>query len=166
MKKHITKIALLALLLGGGYLAGSSIPSLANTFTSEQPGSVNDPLVTKSYVDETIGQLIEEQLSGVDLSTIGGGISSSSLEVVKLQPGQALYPNIGTEVIVRTGKTVAFSDSSNGLADVTGAKDILNGVAVENNHLLINPGEGRGIKPHESVDYTIYVMVRGGYTIK
>ncbi|NBI30574.1 hypothetical protein [Chengkuizengella marina] len=164
MKKHITKIALSALLLGGGYLAGTTIPSLANTFNSEQPGSANDPLVTKGYVDQTIDKLIEEKLAGTDL-TIGGGLSSS-LEVVKLQPGQALYPNVGTEMIVRTGKTVAFSDTSNGLADVTGAKDVLNGVAVENNHLLINPGVGRGIKPHESVDYTIYVMVRGGYTIK
>ncbi|MDP5276705.1 hypothetical protein [Chengkuizengella axinellae] len=165
MKKHITKIALSALLLGGGYLAGSTIPTLANSFNSEQPGSANDPLVTKSYVDEQIGVLIEEQLAGLDLSTVGTG-SSSSLEVVKLQPGQALYPNAGAEVIVRTGKTVALSDSSNGLADVTAAKDILNGEAIENNHLLINPGEGRGLKPHESVDYTIYVMVRGGYTIQ
>jgi hypothetical protein len=149
-------------------------------------------LVTKSYVDsllkggaaasgqapqqqpaglteDQVKQLIADQLKTTTPAT--GSTSSASVDaaanltVVQLQSGQTLYANAGAELIVRTGKTVAVSIDENGIPDVTAGKDISAGASIDNNHLLIFPREGRGIKPAPKNTQDIYVMVRGTYTL-
>ena len=165
--KFFKKLLLSAGLFGGGLILGSVIVVGANSqMVSNQPGSVNDPLVTKSYVDAKIAEIAEKglpQQTGKGSGTSAG--SEASLEVVKVKKGQTLYAGAGTEMIVRTGKTVAVSDSANGIPDVTAGKDIKSGESIENNHLLIFPAEGRGIRPHESTKGTVVVMVRGNYLL-
>jgi hypothetical protein len=154
---------------------------------STTQGTVNDPLVTKSYVDQLlknsgqagqtgqvgltqdqIKQLIDQELKNSS-STISKPTESSdnqsNLTVVQLLPGQTLFASAGAEIIVRTGKTVAVSQDENGIPDVTTGKDIPAGTAIENNHLLIFPREGRGVKPAPKNTDDIYIMVRGGYTV-
>ena len=154
-----------------------------------QPGSVNDPLVTKSYVDEALkaqvqaeisGQL-EEQLAQIDAKLAEKEkqmenqiaqfekkldallASAGGMTVVELQPKQTLFANEGTSLIVRNGSTIAVSTDENGIPDVTGGKDLMDGTPVELNHVLLFRREGRGIKSTHSS--TVYVMVMGGFTV-
>jgi hypothetical protein len=151
-----SKLILATVLLGGGLWLGSILPTKADTAPTGQPGSTDDPLVTKSYVDQQIK---------ANLQTGAGTGGSSQIQVIQLQPGQMLTANSGAEVIVRSGKTVAFSSDENGIPDVTSGKDIAPGSAIETNHMLIFPRDGRGIKPDPKVKTDIFVMVRGGYKL-
>lgn len=124
--------------------------------SSSDPGSINDPIVTKSYVDEQIRQLV---LSGGG----SGGQATNEIATVKLNAGDILVAGSGTEVILRTGKAVAYGDGSNGIPDVTGGVDIKIGSNIPSNHQLIFPkADGRGIKITTG---PAYVMVRGSYEI-
>lgn len=164
--------------------------------SSTQPGSVDDPVVTKSYVDQVIAQKVAEALKQAQ----SGGVSTvtpiptptptptptSSLSpsaapaadsspdtagyqmtVVQLQAGQVLYAGPGAEFIVRTGKTVAVSHNEDGIPDATAGKDIPANDRIDNNHLLIFPkDDGRGIKPDPKNNAEIWVMVRGSYRVQ
>lgn len=165
MLKHRTKaivsVAAFVFVLGL-FLGGSAITSKANSGT--QPGSVDDPLITKSYLEEQLRKLTGQPIR----QQPGAGSGSSAAEnvtVVKLEPGQILYAGAGTELIVRTGKTIAVSNDENGIPDVTAGKDIAAGTAVETNHLLLFPRDGRGIKPDPKSKADIYVMVKGSYIL-
>lgn len=164
------------------------IANADSTAPGAQPGSIDDPIITKSYFDQNIEKKIAEELvkqsvneekvkqiiaaelaeSGspaMGSGSSGQAVPNSGLTVIKLEQGQSLYGGAGTEFIVRTGKVVAFSSTADGIADVTAAKDITAGTSVELNHLLIVPREGRGIKPDPKFKQDIYVMVRGSYLL-
>lgn len=119
------------------------------------PGSLDDPVVTKSYVDEQINKIAQS----------GGGSSGGTAEIIveELKAGDILIANAGTEVILRGGNAVAYGEGSNGIPDVTGGSDLAIGNIVPNNHQLIFPrDDGRGIKITKG---PAYIMVRGGYSI-
>ncbi|MCZ8523325.1 MULTISPECIES: hypothetical protein [Paenibacillus] len=152
-----------------------------------EPGSVDDPIITKSYFDQNIANKVTDELTKQSITEAkvkeliaaaitgdspitptpetGSPAASSSLKVVQLQPGQTLLGSAGTEIIVRSGKVLAVSDTEDGIPNVTSGKDISAGSPVELNHMLIIPREGRGIKPDPKSKADIYVMVRGGYTL-
>lgn len=161
MRNLAKKSGFAAIFVGIGLIIGSMVTSSADGLLDpNQPGSVNDPLVTKSYVDEVVQKLVRQEIKG----HTGAG-AGAELEVVQIRAGQVLYAGAGTEVIVRNGRTIAVSDGKNGIPDVTQGADIMAGQEIQTNHLLIFPTEGRGIKPHESTTGTVYVMVRGDYLI-
>jgi hypothetical protein len=128
------------------------------------PGAINDPLVTKSYVDEKIAQ-ITGTIPTPSTAPSTQTPTASNLTVVQLKNGQTLYAGAGSELIVRSGKTVAVSSDENGIPDITIGKDLIAGTAIELNHLLIFPREGRGIKPDPKNTAEIFVMVRGTYMV-
>jgi len=118
---------------------------------SDTPGSKEDPVVTKSYVDNQIARLM------------GSGGSTETYKAIMLTEGQRLIGNEGTEVILRSGEATAIDNGANGVSDVTGAKDLMTGQNVAQNHLLLIPrNDGRGIQANTE----IWVMVRGSYTIQ
>ena len=120
-----------------------------------EPGSENDPLVTKSYVDKALFNLKQH----VD-SRSGG---SASFEIVYLEQGQQLIGDRGTEIILRSGIGTVVDTGNGGLADITEGKDITNGENVLQNHLLIVPrDDGRGVK---AVNSNVILLVKGGYTL-
>lgn len=163
----IRKVMLIVILFGGGLALGSIITSGADgLIDSNSPGTANDPLVTKSYVDKQIQALKNQDTGG---GSSGGGsvvkVKEKELTVVELKGGHALYAKKGSEFIVRSnGKTTAFSPNANGIPDLTGGKDLPNGTEIPINHLLLFPlDDGRGIKVDASETRTIYVMVVGDY---
>ena len=104
-----------------------------------EPGSGNDPLVSKSYVDAKTGYT-----------------------PIQLTAGQKMTGGAGTEIILRSGIATAIGNSENGIADLTGGTDLMTGTTVELNHLLLVPrSDGRGI----TAVTDIWVMVRGEYSI-
>ncbi len=120
------------------------------------PGSVDDPVVTKSYVDQQIQQA---------LANAGGG---SSLTVVELKKGQTLYGFEGTEFIVRTGDVVSVAgNKGDGLTDITAGADLREGAPVAHNHLLlIARSDNRGLKLDSKYKGVAHIMVRGKYELR
>ncbi|MEK5478271.1 hypothetical protein NYE70_15295 [Paenibacillus sp. FSL R5-0407] len=175
--KTAWKVMAAAILIGGGIWAGSLMNLTAEgAGVTNQPGTADDPVVTKSYVD----QVIQQAIKGGGTTTIpttptspttpstgeGSGSSSDAVSIVDVKPGQTLIASAGAEFVVRAGKAVIYSQDSNGVADLTDGKDIANGGAVANNHLLSFPRDGRGIQVQEGNKYNLTVMVRGGYKIQ
>ncbi len=163
-------------------VAATSVPATgsataATSPSGGQPGSVDDPMVSKSYVDEQVAAQVAAQVASQvtaqvtaqinkhkqDLPT--GAAGNSTVKVVVLATGQTLMASAGSEFIVRTGTALAFSKNSNGIPDVTGGKDIAAKTVLLLNHLLIFPDDTRGIVADPKKTTPIYVMVRGGYTV-
>ena len=117
-----------------------------------EPGSSDDPVVTKSYVDAQIAALKK-----------GDGGTATVFEPVFVEAGKTLVGGGGTELILRSGGALAVAKGADGLSDVTEGKDLAGGFAVTRNHLLLVPrDDGRGI----SAATDIWVMVKGTYSIE
>ena len=136
-----------------------ALPVVAN------PGSENDPLISKSYITDTvmpqletyIKEEIKNQMSGA------GEHTAERFEVVSLKAGQKLMCENGTELILRMGSATVIATAKGGLADTTAGCDLANGTEMPSNHLLIVPvNDGRGITANNDV----LVMVKGAYTIQ
>jgi hypothetical protein len=156
------KIVLAALIFGGGFALGSAVVSSADGLIDpNQPGSVNDPLVTKSYVDEQVAKAVKSELE--KQKSTGNVSASRELLVVELNPGESLIAGSGAEFIVRNGKAVAIG-GKDGIPDITDGDSIADGELIPLNHLLLFPrDDGRGIQPHPDQKTTVFVMVRGSY---
>ncbi|MGP0577573.1 hypothetical protein ACTP13_11250 [Paenibacillus peoriae] len=187
------KVSLAAVLLGGGIVAGSLMNNSVNGASSSgQPGTADDPVVTKSYVDQKIAQAIKGEGTASSTSskatslttpatnatsnttasgTSGAGKTSTpeqteALKVVDVKPGQKLIAKAGSEFILRNGYAVVYSMDTSGAIDITSGTEIFHNQAVEKNHLLSFPREGRGIQVKEGQKFGLVVMVRGGYTVQ
>lgn len=162
------KVATAVVLIGGSVWAGSLL-SMQAEGAGTTPGTANDPVVTKSYVDQAIQQAIgggSNTPSTPSTGSTGSSSTEAGVQIVDVKPGKILVAAAGAEFIVRSGKAVIYSADSNGVADLTDGKDITNGGAVANNHLLSFPREGRGIQVQEGDTHNLIVMVRGGYQLK
>ena len=106
---------------------------------SNVPGSIEDPIVTQSYVD-----------------------TKTTYKAVKMEPGQKLIGDAGTEVILRSGEATAIDNGANGISDITGGRDLMTGDKVQLNHLILIPrNDGRGFM----VSTEAWIMIRGNYTL-
>jgi len=127
------------------------------------PGNIDDPIVTKSYVDQAVAKLVK-----AELDKIAGGKENGSavLEVVTLPWGSKLIVEDGAEIIVRSGKAIAYSSDKNGLSDLTDGLDIAPGKSVANNHLILAPRGGRGVESDPKQSKGLIVLVRGAYQLQ
>ena len=112
-------------------------------------GSVDDPLVTYSYVNDTLKKEV--------LSEANGGFV-----LVTMKKGETLKGTVGTEVMLRVGTATCTASSAPGLIDTTSAGSIDNGAALSKNHLYMMTIEERGVKATAA---TVKVLVRGTYTV-
>ncbi|MET3548105.1 hypothetical protein ABID47_004733 [Paenibacillus favisporus] len=166
-------------LIGVGIALGSIFDITAQgAGVTGQAGTADDPVVTKSYVDQQIQKALGGGTTTPTTPTTptdngnnnsGNNNSSSSSDqvtIVTVKPGEKLIAAAGAEFIVRNGHAVIYSADSNGVADLTDGKDVTNGQAVGNNHLMSYPRAGRGIMVQDGVKSSLTVMVRGGYSIQ
>ncbi|OOO00600.1 MAG: hypothetical protein ATN35_06535 [Epulopiscium sp. Nele67-Bin004] len=144
---------------------------------SLDPGSEQDPIVTKSYVDREIAILeaeietIEQEIKRLE-NLVGGGSSqnasgqsagSFSYEVVTVPLGKTIIGGESAEIILRSGTATTIASSSGGIQDVTDGQDLSAGELTPKNHLLIVPkADGRGLLANTE----LVLMVRGDYTIQ
>lgn len=91
---------------------------------------------------------------------------SNSYTLVELTKGQSLYATSVLELIVRPGSEVAAVSpfEAQGIADVTGSREYLNGDIIEINSYCIIPrgSDGRGFTV---LNEKSYILVRGEYYI-
>lgn len=127
------------------------------------PGLADDPIVTKSYVDQKVSELVQAEIA--KSGTGGTATPANKLEVVTVPLGKRIIVEDGGELIVRTGKAIAYSADANGLSDMTAGADIAPGKAVATNHLILFPRGGRGVEVDPQQKSGLIVLVRGGYKL-
>lgn len=174
-KKRV--ITAVCVLIGVLFVAGITAAVAATTY-----GSSSDPLVTLSYLDETVKPEIIKDLNAnlettkAELSAdfnarlaqtsaggTGGAVSPDAFTPVTLSARQVIRCSAGAEILVSSGGATAYGGSSPRLIDETdGSSLTAAGAAMTNNHIYVVPGEGNGLRA--ASDGTT-VMVRGGYTV-
>lgn len=116
------------------------ILGIAKTFSqvpSSQPGTQDDPLITKSYAEKFYGWRLET-----------------------LSPGNYVLMKTGCEAVVRSGKAVVAGGE---IVSLTRGASLVPGMSAAPNHELLSPkGDGRGIKIYS----TAYVLLRGDCNVE
>lgn len=110
---------------------------LGQTNAQSQPGSPDDPLITKSYLEQfTIPQVVE------------------------LKSGQTIIGEAGTQFVLRVGSAYCLADpatAKGGLADLTEGIDIKHMEPVLSNHLLVcSRSDGRGLVAQTDVTLVVW----------
>jgi len=151
--------------IGSG--SGSSKPSAGTS-----SGSVDEQVINnlRTDVSDLTGLIIEAymRIQSLEKQNLELIQKVEALEqgftVVEAAKGQRILLGAGSEVIVRSGEVLAVSGELGGLADVTAAKDLTEGMQVANQHLLISSRkDGRGL---QVVSDVAFLLIRGGYTIE
>ena len=132
-------------------------------------GDADDPLVTLSYLNETVlpkllSQTDEKALAN-QLSQVmaqGGGGASASYTVVTLNPGQRMDLDIGCEVLLRVGSATAGAAVDPALVDVSAGGELYSGGALVRNHLYLATMSDHYLVAGNS---TVKVLARGGYRV-
>jgi hypothetical protein len=156
MKKLIlgAEIFLATCVLAGGTVFAATV------------GTETDPLVSKSYVDSKIEQvltLINSNGAGTSTSTSASVDEDAIAEAViqRINDGELTVDTVTsgsyTPVSVAVGQTIY------GIADITTGSEMANGAPATKNHLMVVPrDDGRGIKITEAA----WFLVKGDYEIK
>ncbi|MGV2685605.1 hypothetical protein GNF82_14710, partial [Clostridium perfringens] len=111
MKPYL-KVGLAALTIGAGIWIGATYNNTA-TGAGTTPGTTDDPVVTKSYVDQQIQQALNGGGGGSTNPTNPTNPTQPSqgadeVKNVALKPGKILIADAGTEFIVRSGSAVIY----------------------------------------------------------
>lgn len=161
-KKRLLALGLTAVLLTGGVTALAAV------------GTTDNPLVTLSYLKDgftkTILSQTEEKISDAQatyekkldekIAAAGkqeGGSTTGAYAVVELSAGQIFAPQIGGELMLRSGSAT----TTGGLLDTTTGAP-LDGGALTANHLYMVTASSQSV----SVDSSATLLVRGAYTIR
>lgn len=149
--------------------------------SSATPGSADDPLVTKSYVDERLEKDLQKNIEAAvkkilqdeasapiprdDNSASSKDATDGATTVEELKPGDIIQGKGGTQFIVRTGTAqIVANQHGEGLSDVTGGRDLREGATVALNHLLIVPrSDGRGLKI--TGNQNSFIIIYGPYEV-
>ena len=123
-------IAVLALLLVAG----------AAAYAATSYGTQEDPLITKSYLDEVVKPEMESELQ-TQLDAAAAAIRSSTpgeFTVLELADGQTLRCGAGCQLLPVSGSVSAAGP----LADTTAGAGVEAGAALSANHLYMATGDG------------------------
>lgn len=177
MKKRIRWMAGLSALALTALCAGGAMAA---------SGDKNDPLVTLSYLEETVlpdllGQVekktadrqkeldknFQDKIDGYKKEVAGlagsGGEAGASYTLVTLTSGQTMYLEVGCELMLRVGTATVNSGTNPALVDISTGGTVNSGTALIKNHLYMSTIPDRTIKPTAA---TVKLLVRGGYVVK
>lgn len=175
--KHLKRAALpallaLTLLLGTGAALASG-------------GSKSDPLVTLSYLEDTVVEDILDQVTAntkkvrseledsfsaqikdyqKEMEELAQAESSGSdaYVLVTLSAGQTMSLNVGCELMLRVGSATINAATSPALIDIATGGTIDNGASLVKNHLYMATIPDRTLTPTAD---TVKLLVRGGYSV-
>lgn len=171
-RRAIPALLALTLLLGTGAAMASG-------------GSKTDPLVTLSYLEDTVIPEIldllydETRVANKELkndladqikeyekemeSLVSGTVTGSeTYTLVTLTGGQTLALDVGCELMLRVGTATVNAATNPALIDVTTGDSINGGAALVKNHLYMATIPDRTLTPTAD---TVKLLVRGGYTV-
>jgi len=149
-------------------------------------GDKRDPLITLSYLEDTV---IPEILSKLKTDTKslnkelksdladqidayeddmqqllkdGPTVGSDTYTLVTLSAGQTMALDVGCEMMLRVGSITVNAATSPALIDVTTGGSVNAGASLEKNHLYMSTIPDRTLTPTAE---TVKLLVRGGYTL-
>lgn len=114
--------------------------------TTDEAGSVNDPLVTKSYLD-------------MRLQDVDGNGNASSYKKVNLSKGKVLVGQEGTEIMLFQGNATAYS-TAKGIVNITVGELAENGTTLGKYCVYLTPDADSGIKAESD----LVIFVKGAYS--
>lgn len=172
MKKHSWKqIKLAALTLTVFWLCAGAALAAGG-------GSQSDPLVTLSYLTQTVQpdilRQVEERANTrqADLMTQfehrldqlqGGTGGSATYTLVTLSSGDRLELEVGCELMLRVGSAAVNSATEPALIDMTTGGTLANAGSLVQNHLYMATIPDRTVTASAG---TVKLLVRGGYSIR
>ena len=116
------------------------------------PGTDEDPLISKSYLDSVVYPYIDSAVAS----------DKAGVQIINLEAGESIYCTAGTELILRGGEASVIASQRGGVCDVTSGYDLADGTEIYPNHLLIVPVEdGRGAYAETDAIF----MVRGSFEL-
>ncbi|MDR3091068.1 MAG: hypothetical protein LBU36_02550 [Clostridiales bacterium] len=122
-----------------------------------EPGSEGDPVVTKSYVDARIAEIM-----GASPPSEAALPNKNAFEPVFASRGQKVLGKEGAEIILRSGSCAAYCPGSDGLVNATRGLDLADGAGIDANNLILIPrDDGRGVL----VSKDAWFIIKGGYEI-
>ena len=171
---HLIGVSVFCFLLVGfilGHAAGIGLTA--------PPGSEDDPLVTVSWVRDSISQalqgeqkqrqVLEERLQKLEGGVVdqppgaGSAYPAPVFTVIEAAPGEKLLAGAGTEIILRSGQAKVLAGPYGGLSDLTAGCNLSTGQPVKRDHLLLAArDDGRGIV----LETQAFLLVRGGYAME
>ena len=149
-------------------------------------GDETDPLVTLSYLEQTVipdvlAQVetsadvrqtqLEQELEGQiaaykqemeALTESTGSEGSASYTLVTLSKEQTMYLDVGCELMLRVGTAKVNANTSPALIDISTGGSINNGTSLTKNHLYMATIADRTLTPTAD---TVKLLVRGGYSV-
>lgn len=136
----------------------------AAVYAAVSYGSKDDPLITKSYLEDVLQPQLEAEfeaeldaaLAEVDAEQSGDFV------VITLSTGQTVTCGVGCEVMLRIGSASAVGPDYPVLVDTTAGESAANGTAMKTNHLYMVTIEGNGFKAGSA---TTKLLIKGDYTI-
>ena len=127
---------------------------------AQEPGSAEDPLVSKSYVDAKIAEALAA--AALPPQTQTPAAAGGAFVPVSLAAGQIVIGGEGTEIILRSGRGAAYHSGADGVVNITDGAELFVGDAVEKNNLIIVPrADGRGVQVFEDS----WLLIKGGYYV-
>ncbi len=158
MKQKKSRRLSMILILAAVIAAAVTGSAIAYAVTA---GGEDDPLVTKSYVDQAVAQAVADAQK--DDSSGDSETAEEGFRVVHLTAGQTVVCYENTQFVLRSGQARTVVPGSNGISDLTAGKDLTNKQNLTANHLMLVPrSDGRGFVARTEV----YVMISGAYTIE
>lgn len=138
-----------------------SVTAIVGTVYAAEAGSSSDPLVSKSYVDDKIEQVLEK-INSSSSSASGSTATAATFTPVNVATGKTIIGGEGTEIILRSGNAQVVLNGNDTITDATTGQALKEGTALSVNHLTIIPrGDGRGYK----VTHNAWFLVKGSYTV-
>ena len=138
---------------------------MAVTVFAAEPGSGSDPVVSQSYVDGKITELLTALEAGGTINVSSGSkADTSKLKYIPVHVGvgQKLIGGEGTELILRVGRSFAVVPTES-LIDITTGTELKDKGELKKNHVVIVPrNDGRGVRVVEDA----WFLVKGDYTIQ
>ena len=122
-------------------------------------GSREDPLITKSYLDEVVQPRLEQELQN-QIEAAESAIRSSlpgEFTELSLSAGQTLKCALGGELLLRTGSAKALGT----LADTTSGSTVADAAGLTANHLYLAAAENSGM----TASGACTVLVSGSYIV-
>ena len=138
LKKRIFAAGMAVFLVMAVFYGGTKVGAAQNT-----PGSVYDPLITQSYLEERLAQT-----------------EAAGFVKVSVAKNKTLTLEAGAQVLLLTGTATVVGNS--GLVDMTEGVLLEKDLSVMKYHLCLAPAAGSGMKATTAC--TVYVT--GSYTVK
>lgn len=169
----------LAILLGSGLIIGGVLVAGQSLATGDQ----TDPLVTLSYLEQTVTPALKAEAKAQALSvaedfytrfdkeialleaefkSLSDSGSTHQYQLVTLSTGQSITLDLGALVVLRVGAATVSGVSSPALVDLTGGSTLESGASLKTNHQYLASIAARTITASEPL---VRVLVYGGYQV-